>query len=43
MAKAYLTWGIGYGKSKTIAETNAQRDANISKIKIKQIAKTGNS
>ncbi len=36
--RAYLTWGIGYGK-KVIAQKNAQMDANIDKIKIKKLPK----
>ncbi len=37
--KAYLTWGIGYGKSRELAEINAQADANLDKIKIGKLTK----
>ncbi len=37
--KAILTYGIGYGKSRELAEANAQLDANIDKIKIKKLEK----
>jgi len=37
--KAYLTWGIGYGKSRELAEINSQRDANLDKIKIGKLTK----
>ena len=37
--KAILTWGVGYGKSRELAEANAQLDANISKIKINKLPK----
>jgi len=32
--KGYLTWGIGYGKSKELAQINAQLAANLDKIKV---------
>lgn len=35
--KAILTWGIGYGKSRELAETNAQLNARLDKIKIKKL------
>jgi len=38
MAKYYLTWGVGYG-SKLLAEKNALRKANISKVKIRGLDK----
>ncbi|MEM2874107.1 MAG: hypothetical protein QW063_01485 [Candidatus Nanoarchaeia archaeon] len=37
--KAYLTWGVGYGKSRELAEANAQADANLDKIKINKLKK----
>ena len=37
--KAYLTWGIGFGKSRELAEINAQADANLDKIKIGKLTK----
>lgn len=37
--KAYITWGIGYGKGRVLAEANAQLDANLDKIKVKKMDK----
>jgi len=37
--KAYLTWGVGFGKGKILAQTNAQLDASLDKIKIKKLEK----
>ncbi len=37
--KALITYGIGYGKSRELAEANAQLDAGIDKIKIKRLDK----
>lgn len=37
--KAYMTWGIGYGKTREMAEINAQRDANLEKIRISKLDK----
>jgi hypothetical protein len=34
---AYLTYGIGYGKSRELAEINAQSDANLGKIKVRKL------
>ncbi len=39
MVKSYLTWGIGYGKSRELAEINAQADANLDKIKIGKLTR----
>ncbi|MBI2041206.1 MAG: hypothetical protein HYT16_03845 [DPANN group archaeon] len=35
--KSILTYGIGYGKSREMAEINAQLDARVDKIKIKKL------
>ena len=35
--KAILTYGIGYGKSRELAEANAQLDARVDKIKIRKL------
>ncbi|MFH0869068.1 MAG: pyruvoyl-dependent arginine decarboxylase [archaeon] len=32
--KAYITYGIGYGRGRVLAEANAQMDAGINKVKI---------
>ena len=37
--KAYMTWGIGYGKTREMAEINAQRDANLEKIRVSKLDK----
>ena len=37
--KALITYGIGYGKSRELAEANAQLDARVDKIKIKKLEK----
>ena|SRR3989344_3635456 len=37
--KSILTWGIGYGKSRELAEANAQLDARVDKIKIRKLDK----
>ena len=37
--KSILTYGIGYGKSREMAEINAQLDARVDKIKIKKLDK----
>ena len=37
--KALITYGIGYGKSRELAEANAQLDARVDKIKIKKLDK----
>ncbi|MGC8885012.1 MAG: hypothetical protein ACP5IJ_00150 [Candidatus Nanoarchaeia archaeon] len=37
--KIYLTWGVGYGKSKALAQTNAQLHAVLDKIKITKLEK----
>jgi len=37
--KTFITYGIGYGKSREMAEINAQLDARIDKIKIKKLEK----
>lgn len=37
--KSYLTYGIGYGKSREMAEINAQLDARVDKIKIRKLDK----
>ena len=37
--KSILTYGIGYGKSRELAEINAQLDARVDKIKIKKLDK----
>jgi len=37
--KSILTYGIGYGKSREMAEINAQLDARVDKIKIKKLEK----
>jgi len=34
-----MTWGIGYGKTRDMAEINAQRDANLEKIKVSKLEK----
>ena len=35
--KAILTYGTGYGKSREMAEINAQLDARVDKIKIRKL------
>jgi pyruvoyl-dependent arginine decarboxylase (PvlArgDC) len=35
--KAYLTWGVGYSKSKVLAIENAKSAAGISKIKVSKL------
>ena len=37
--KTFITYGIGYGKSREMAEINAQLDARVDKIKIKKLEK----
>ncbi|MEM4247683.1 MAG: hypothetical protein QXH80_00260 [Candidatus Nanoarchaeia archaeon] len=37
--KAYLTWGIGYGKSRELAQINAQFDASLDRIKVAKLEK----
>src|SRR3989344_6035703 len=37
--KSIITYGIGYGKSREMAEINAQLDARVDKIKIKKLEK----
>lgn len=37
--KAFITWGIGYGKGRVLAEANAQLDASIDKVKIAKLEK----
>lgn len=37
--KAYITYGIGYGKGRVLAEANAQFNAGINKIKIAKLDK----
>ncbi len=32
-----MTWGIGYGKTRDMAEINAQLDANLNKIKVRKL------
>ena len=34
-----MTWGIGYGKTRDMAEINAQRDANLEKIRVNKMDK----
>lgn len=34
-----MTWGTGYGKSREMAEINAQRDANLEKIRVGKMEK----
>jgi len=35
--KSIITWGIGYGKTREMAEINAQLDARVDKIRIKKL------
>ncbi|MEM4714113.1 MAG: hypothetical protein QXQ79_01040 [Candidatus Nanoarchaeia archaeon] len=37
--QAYLTWGIGFGKHKELAQINAQLDARLDKIKVEKLEK----
>jgi hypothetical protein len=37
--KAHITYGVGYGKSRELAQVNAQFDANLGKIKVAKLEK----